>query len=113
MLSTAGQIEKVMTDVKLDPQTTGWDKIRTDLNQVSNAFGIAAAAASGDQNTIPCIQALGAERSKKLVEECLQVSPATHPPCNSRNSCQLIIGEIKRSCSLLPKNQTGFCAEYK
>src|SRR5580692_3261919 len=54
MLSTAGQIEKVMTDLKLDPQTTGWDKIRTDLNQVSNAFGIAPATASGDQNTIPC-----------------------------------------------------------
>src|SRR5580692_11995205 len=97
MLSTAGQIEKVMTDLKLDPQTTGWDKIRTDLNQVSNAFGIAPATASGDQNTIPCVQAVGAGQSKKLVEECLQVSPATHPPCNSQNSCQLIIGEIKRS----------------
>jgi hypothetical protein len=27
MLSTAGQIEKITTDLKLDPQTTGWDKI--------------------------------------------------------------------------------------
>jgi hypothetical protein len=113
MLSTAGQIEKVMTDLKLDPQTTGWDKIRTDLNQVSNAFGIAPARASGDQNTIPCVQAVGAGQSKKLVEECLQVSPATHPPCNSQNSCQLIIGEIKRSCSMLQKNQPSFCADYK
>jgi hypothetical protein len=41
MLGTAGQIEKIMTDLKLDSQTTGWDKIRTDLNQVSTAFGIA------------------------------------------------------------------------
>jgi hypothetical protein len=115
MLSTAGQIEKFMTDLKLDPQTTGWDKIRTDLNQVSNAFGIAppAAAAGGGDSTIPCIQAVGAERSKKLVEECLQVSPATHPPCNSQNSCQLIIGEIKRSCSLLGQSKPSFCAEYK
>ena len=113
MLSTAGQIEKVMTDLKLDPQTTGWDKIRTDLNQVSNAFGIAPATASGDQNTIPCVQAVGAGQSKKLVEECLQVSPATHLPCNSQNSCQLIIGEIKRSCSILQKNQPSFCGDYK
>jgi hypothetical protein len=113
MLSTAGQIEKVMTDLKLDPQTTGWDKIRTDLNQVSNAFGIAPATASGDQNTIPCVQAVGAGQSKKLVEECLQVSPATHLPCNSQNSCQLIIGEIKRSCSMLQKNQPSFCGDYK
>jgi len=113
MLSTAGQIEKFVTDLKLDPQTTGWDKIRTDLNQVSNAFGIAPATASGDQNTIPCVQAVGAGQSKKLVEECLQVSPATHPPCNSQNSCQLIIGEIKRSCSILQKNQPSFCGDYK
>jgi hypothetical protein len=115
MLTTASQIEKIMTDLKIDPQTTGWDKIRTDLNQVSNAFGIAqpAAAAGGGDSTIPCIQAVGVERAKKLVEECLQVSPATHPPCNSQNSCQLIIGEIKRSCSLLQKNQPSSCAEYK
>ena len=115
MLSTGGQIEKFMTDLKLDPQTTGWDKIRTDLNQVSNAYGIAppAAAAGGGDSTIPCIQAVGAERSKKLVEECLQVSPATHPPCNSQNSCQLIIDEIKRSCSLLGQSKPGFCDEYK
>jgi hypothetical protein len=115
MLSTAGQIEKFMTDLKLDPQTTGWDKIRTDLNQVSNASGIApaTAAAGGGDSTIPCIQAVGAERSKKLVEQCLQVSPATHPPCNSQNSCQLIIDEIKRSCSLLGQSKASFCAEYK
>jgi hypothetical protein len=112
MLSTAGQIEKFMTELKLDPQTTGWDKIRTDLNQVSNAYGIAPPAASGDQNTA-CVQAVGAERAKKLVDECLQVSPATHPPCNSQNSCQLIIDEIKRSCSLLGQSKPGFCAEYK
>jgi hypothetical protein len=115
MLTTASQIEKIMTDLKIDPQTTGWDKIRTDLNQVSNAFGTAppAAAAGGRDSTIPCIQAVGVERAKKLVEECLQVSPATHPPCNSQNSCQLIIDEIKRSCSLLGQSKPSFCAEYK
>jgi len=113
MLSTAGQIEKFITDLKLDPQTTGWDKVRTDLIQVSNAFGIAPPAVGGEDSTISCLQAVGAERSKKLVEECLQVSPATHPPCNSQNSCQLIIDEIKRSCSLLGQSKPSFCAEYK
>ena len=113
MLSTAGQIEKFITDLKLDPQTTGWDKVRTDLIQVSNAFGIAPPAVGGEDSTISCLQAVGAERSKKLVEECLQVSPATHPPCNSQNSCQLIIDEIKRSCSLLGQSKPSFCAQYK
>jgi hypothetical protein len=113
MLSTAGQIKKFITDLKLDPQTTGWDKVRTDLIQVSNAFGIAPPAVGGGDSTISCLQAVGAERSKKLVEECLQVSPATHPPCNSQNSCQLITDEIKRSCSLLGQSKPSFCAEYK
>jgi hypothetical protein len=114
VVSTSDQIEKLIDDLKLDPQALGWDKIRGDLNQLSSAFGIAPAAADGDgQNTVPCIKAVGAERSKKLVEECLQVSPATHPPCNSQNSCELIIDEIRRSCALLQQNQPGFCDEYK
>jgi hypothetical protein len=114
VLSTADQIEKLIDDLKLDPQALGWDKMRADLNQLSNAFNIAPAAADGDgQNTVPCIKAVGAERSKKLVDECLQVSPATHPPCNSQNSCDLIIDEIKRSCALLGASQPSFCGEYK
>jgi hypothetical protein len=120
MLSTADQIEKFMNDLKIDPQTTGWDKIRTDLNQVSSAFGIAPTAippvvtASGSQsNAISCVQAVGVDRAKKLVEECMLVSPATHPPCNGQNSCPLIIDEIKRGCSLLQQNLPSFCAEYK
>jgi hypothetical protein len=116
VMSTAGQIEKFMTDLKIDPQTTGWEKIRTELNQLSSAFGVAPAAASvgGSQSdSIPCVQAVGADRAKKLVEECILVSPATHPPCNGQNSCSLIVDEIKRSCSLLQTNQPSFCAEYK
>jgi len=113
VLSTADQIEKLIHDLKLNPRALGWDKIRADLNQLSSAFGIGAVAGGDGQNTIPCIQAVGAERAKKLVDECLQVSPATHPPCNSENSCDLIIDEIKRSCALLQQNQPSFCGEYK
>jgi hypothetical protein len=116
VLSTGNQIDKLVSDLKLDPQALGWDKIQTELTQMSNAFGIAPtpAAAGGSQtNSTPCVQAVGAERTKKLVEECILVSPATHPPCNGQNSCPLIIDEIKRGCSLLQQNQPGFCAEYK
>jgi hypothetical protein len=116
VLSTGNQIDKLVNDLKLDPQALGWDKIQTELTQMSNAFGIAPtpAAAGGSQtNSTPCVQAVGAERTKKLVEECILVSPATHPPCNGQNSCPLIIDEIKRGCSLLQQNQPSFCAEYK
>jgi hypothetical protein len=116
VLSTGNQIDKLVSDLKLDQQALGWDKIQTELTQMSNAFGIAPtpAAAGGSQtNSIPCVQAVGAERTKKLVDECILVSPATHPPCNGQNSCPLIIDEIKRGCSLLQQNQPSFCAEYK
>jgi hypothetical protein len=114
VLATASQIDKFMTDLKIDPQATGWDKIQADLKQVSGAFGVAMpAAASAQSDGVPCIQAVGAERAKKLVDECMLVSPATHPPCNGQNACALITDEIKRGCAMLQQNVPSFCAEYK
>ena len=43
---------------------------------------------------------IGEARSKRLVERCIQVSPATRPPCNSANPCAMIQGEIDRSCAM-------------
>ena len=48
----------------------------------------------------PCRDAIGAAASARLVERCIQVSPATRPPCNAANPCDLIQGEIDRSCKL-------------
>lgn len=48
----------------------------------------------------PCRDAIGAAASARLVQRCIQVSPATHPPCNAANPCALIQGEIDRSCKL-------------
>jgi hypothetical protein len=68
----------------------------------------AAQAAGAD---ISCAQELGKRRAAVLVKQCLQVSPATHPPCNAANACVLIREEIKRSCDLLgaDKNTPAFC----
>lgn len=49
---------------------------------------------------VPCREAIGAAASARLVERCTQVSPATRPPCNAANPCDLIQGEIDRSCKL-------------
>jgi len=59
-----------------------------------------------------CRQAAGLERSRELVRQCLQVSPASHPPCNAVNSCDLIIDEIKRSCTMLTTEVPDFCKKY-
>ena len=48
----------------------------------------------------PCREALGEAASTRLVQRCIAVSPATRPPCNAANPCDLIQGEIDRSCKL-------------
>jgi hypothetical protein len=60
-----------------------------------------------------CTEAVGAQRANQLAQQCLQVSPATHPPCNAQNTCKLITDEIKRSCQLLGHDAPGFCDEYR
>ena len=49
---------------------------------------------------VTCREAIGAAASARLVERCIEVSPATRPPCNAANPCDLIQGEIDRSCKL-------------
>jgi hypothetical protein len=68
----------------------------------------------GDQTEKSCSSTAGSARARRMVKQCLQVSPATHPPCNAQNSCDLIIDEIKRGCALLDaKERPAFCARYK
>lgn len=48
----------------------------------------------------PCLETLGEAASTRLVQRCIAVSPATRPPCNAANPCDLIQGEIDRSCAM-------------
>jgi hypothetical protein len=45
-----------------------------------------------------CNDEIGPKQAGRLVEECRNLSPATHPPCNGANSCALIRGEVLRAC---------------
>lgn len=58
-----------------------------------------------NQQTRSCIGELGLEKAKALVRTCLELSPATHPPCNVENSCSIIRAEIKRSCDYLKQGE--------
>ena len=62
------------------------------------------AAPVGDPGS--CLAEVGEARSKRLVERCIQVSPATHPPCNNANPCAMIQGEIDRSCAMYGPDET-------
>ncbi|WP_306582175.1 lysozyme inhibitor LprI family protein [Dokdonella sp.] len=60
-----------------------------------------------------CVAEVGAQKAEQYVAQCQQVSPATHPPCNSANACALITDEIKSGCDLLGKDAPAFCAGYR
>jgi len=122
LVSTAGQIDALVYSLQLNAQTTArWEKLRAELHLVAQAFGVpepymaphpgASSAAPSTSGT--CLNAVGVERSRQLVNECLQVSPAIHPPCNAQNTCSLIVDEIKRGCAMIGQGAPGFCAEYR
>jgi hypothetical protein len=122
--STAAQIDGMVTTLNLGPQVVSrWQKIESELQQISAAFGIQTsrtgstrgASTNSDPNAPPpCDRAVGPGQAQRLVQECLAVSAATHPPCNVQNSCPLIIDEIKRGCaSIQPRNAPAFCNEYR
>ncbi|HTU51475.1 MAG TPA: hypothetical protein VMF56_12835 [Acidobacteriaceae bacterium] len=119
-VSTAGQIDSLLQTVSLGPDVMSqWQKIREELHPIAVSYGIQEVyrdnrveRMAGD-DSVSCLQSAGAVKANRLVNECLQVSPATHPPCNSQNSCSLIISEIRRGCSLLGPGAPGFCADYR
>lgn len=57
-----------------------------------------------------CREAIGEKKAAILVKQCVSVSPATRPPCNAANQCELIESEIERGCALLsPQSRPRFC----
>ncbi len=121
LVHTAAQIDPLVYSLQLNPQTTSqWERLRTELHQIAQAFGVTepyfapqSGGSAAPSSTGTCLNAVGIERSRQLVNECLQVSPATHPPCNAQNACSLIVDEIKRGCALIGQGAPGFCAEYR
>lgn len=47
---------------------------------------------------VSCLNDVGEAAAQRLVDRCIAVSPATRPPCNVANPCEMIQGEIDRSC---------------
>jgi hypothetical protein len=119
LVHTAAQIDPLVYSLQLDTLTTSqWERLRTELHQIAQAFAVPEPYFSAQSSEAPsskgtCLNAVGIERSRQLVNECLQVSPATHPPCNAQNACSMIVDEIKRGCALISQGAPGFCAEYR
>lgn len=59
-----------------------------------------------------CLAEIGADDAQMLMQQCLEVSPATRPPCNVDNPCLMMIEEIIRGCQMLDSDAPEFCDEY-
>jgi len=53
-----------------------------------------------------CRDEMGEAAARDLVQRCIMVSPATHPPCNVANPCAMIQGEIDRACAMYGPDET-------
>ena len=72
-------------------------------------LGSVAAGAAAQPSS--CRATLGPAASAVLVDRCLDVSPATHPPCNASNPCNVIRAEIERGCAMLSTDKPDYCGD--
>ncbi|RWA73233.1 MAG: DUF1311 domain-containing protein [Mesorhizobium sp.] len=99
-------------DLSCVPQTAGGAKPAAPGAKPATAGAAPAKASQNDAR--PCVQSAGKAKSDQYVSQCIQVSPATHPPCNGQNACSMMIDEIKRGCAMIGSdNPPAFCSAYK
>lgn len=105
--SLLGQPRTVRFDLIQENGAWKVDDVRTSESDFRKHLraGIAAAGVG-----MACTEKVGAAEANKLVARCLQVSPATRPPCNADNDCGLIKEEIARGCAQLKGEKPPFCA---
>ncbi len=75
-------------------------------------LAVALLMPAGVADAASCAQERDAD-AKLLVDRCIEVSPATHPPCNAENACALIESEIRRGCGMLHgAERPAYCDDY-
>lgn len=82
-------------------------------NLVAAAFLVAGLLSSSQALAESCRAEVGEDEAQTYVDQCLEVSPATRPPCNAENACELIWNEIARGCAMLGEDAPGFCEDYE
>ena len=99
----------VIWDMAQTPQ--GW---RADNIRSPDGYDLRAAIRDEvTQTPASCTEERGAASAAALAAQCVQVSPATHPPCNAENACAMIEAEIARGCGMLTGNsKPAFCTAH-
>lgn len=119
LVDSAGKIDRLVYQLGLGTRTTvAWESTRSALHQVAAAYGVSepylqSPVSVSEAPAGSCLSSVGKSEAQRLVDRCLKVSPATHPPCNAQNACTLITDEIRRGCEIIGKSAPGFCQEYR
>lgn len=101
-------------DLSCVPQTGGAATAGAAPATAKTAPAVSAPAQAKQNDTRPCVQSAGKAKSDQYVSQCVQVSPATNPPCNGQNACSMMVEEIKRGCNMIGNdNPPAFCSAYK
>ena len=82
------------------PKETASESSASENSRSSIVIPASVSSATNSSSDGTCLSEIGKTASDRLVERCIMVSPATHPPCNTANSCQMIQDEIDRSCAM-------------
>ena len=113
MLVTVALAACSLASARSNDVPTNTDDVPTNTDPTDEAASTPNASTPAQTPAdVTCSKSAGAKKAEEYVQQCLEVSPATHPPCNASNSCELIIDEIKRGCAMLDTNVPAFCAAY-
>ncbi len=120
--ASAAQLDSLVRTLNLGAHVSSrWDKIQTELQRVSSAFGAQTSSldnprgisAGSETGSVICTQVVGEERANTLVRNAWRFRPP-HTDLQYSEPLYLIVGEIRRGCSLLDaRNSTVFCSDDK
>lgn len=89
-----------------DARVETWDMVETPqgwrADNIRSASGYNLRQSAQEEirvGSMSCTQTRGAQGAARLVDQCLQVTSATHPPCNAANSCAMIEAHIRAMCA--------------
>src|SRR5262245_18107579 len=69
------------------------------------------ASEAGAQSGVSCVKSVGKSRAQRLVNQCVSVTTATHPPCNVEFDCSSLLAHTVQMCGSLGAQAPAFCRE--
>jgi hypothetical protein len=110
LLAACGSPERSGNDQTARPPAVEQANVADEppVNQAVNEVNTAEPAPAAEPPK-SCEAEIGKEAATELAKRCRFVSPATRPPCHPANPCEMIQGEIDRSCDMFGDDKPAEC----